>query len=35
MILIDISLLSMRVEDFTQSDNDARMVGTLESLEER
>ena len=35
MIPIEISLLSMRVDNFTQSDNDAQMVGTLDSLEER
>ncbi|XP_075645317.1 uncharacterized protein LOC142616325 [Castanea sativa] len=35
VIPIEISLLGIRVEDFTQSDNGTRMVGTLDSLEEK
>ena len=35
MIPIEISLLSMRVDNYDQGDNDARLVGMLDSLEEK
>ena len=35
VIPIEISLSSMRVVDFSQSDNDVRMVGNLDTWEER
>ena len=35
VIPIEIGLSSMRVADFSQSDNDVRMVGNLDTWEER
>ena len=35
MIPIEISFLSMRVDNYDQGDNDTRLVGMLDSLEEK
>ena len=35
MIPIEISLLKMRVDNYNQGDSDARLVGMLDSLEEK
>lgn len=35
MIPIKITLLSMRIDNYNQGDNDARLVGMLDSLEEK
>lgn len=35
MIPIEISLLKMRVDNYNQGDNDTRLVGMLDSLEEK
>lgn len=35
VIPIKVGLSSMRVADFTQSNNDKRMIGNLDALEER
>ena len=35
MIPIKISFLSMRVDNYDQGDNDTRLVGMLDSLEEK